>query len=122
MRTLSTQINLAQLARALFFVNAAIWLVIGVASLTRMALSQSGQPITALVIAILMFGNVGAMLVSGVGVGRRNRWLYYFGILVLLVNILLTITDEFGLLDFITLAFDVLLLGFLVLTRAHYRL
>ncbi len=40
--------------------------------------------------------------------------------MVLLVNIILTITDEFGILDFATLVFDVLLLGFLVITRSHY--
>jgi len=88
--------------------------------MTRISASSSSQPITALVIAILMLANVGAMLVAGVGMGKRNRWFYYFGILVLVVNIILTFTDQFGILDLVTLVFDVILLGFLVITRSHY--
>ena len=73
-----------------------------------------------LVIAALIFGNAGAMLIAGIGIGRKNRWLYYFGILVLLANIVLTFTDQFGWLDFVTLVFDVFLLGFIVFGRAHF--
>ena len=114
------QTNPVKTAQILFFVNAAIWLLIGVISMTRILASSSGQHITALVIAILMLGNVGAMLIAGIGIGKRNRWFYYFGILVLLINIILTITDQFGILDFVTLVFDVILLGFLIITRSHF--
>lgn len=111
--------NPIRAAQVLFFINAAIWLLFGVISLTRMA-SSSDQVIAALAVSILMLGNVGAMLIAGIGIGRQNRSLYYFGILVLLINIILTITDEFGVFDLITLMLDVFLLGLLIATRSHY--
>jgi hypothetical protein len=107
-----------RVAQVLFFINAAIWLLIGAISLFRIS---TGNPATALVIAILMLGNVGAMLAAGLGLGRRPRLFYHFGIAVLAINILLTITDEFGMLDFITLMIDVALLGLLIATRSQYR-
>lgn len=114
------RINPVKTAQILFFVNAAIWLLIGSVSLTRIFANSSGQHVTAWVIAILMIGNVAAMLIAGIGIGKRKRWLYYFGILVLFVNIILTITDQFGIVDFVTLVIDVLLLGLLVFTKSSY--
>ena len=37
-----------------------------------------------------------------------------------MVNLVLTVTDEFGLLDFITLVIDAVLFGILIVTRARY--
>lgn len=104
-------------AQWLFYLNAAIWLVFGVASLAR--LSRGGAPpnITLLVVAVLMFGNAAAMLVAGWGLGKQNRWLYLLAIAVLLVNILLTFTDQFGIFDLLTLLIDAALLTLLVLKR-----
>jgi hypothetical protein len=107
-------------AQALFFVNAAIWLLLGIATIVRMPAGGSGQTITAAVIAILMFANLGAMLVAGVAIGKQQRPFYYIGIAILVVNIILTVTDQFGLLDFVTLVMDMVLLGLLIVTRARY--
>jgi hypothetical protein len=104
-------------AQALFFANALIWLILGIASLVRLA---SGQGLTPVIIAVLMFGNAGAMLVSGLGIGTRQRRYFYLALAVLAVNILLTFTDQFGLLDFVTLVIDLALLALLVTSRAHY--
>jgi hypothetical protein len=106
--------------QALFFLNAAIWLAFGIGSLVRLAHRNPDQPITAAVVAILMFGNVGAMLGAGLGLGRRRRWLYTLALLVLAVNIILTVTDRFGIFDLITLIIDVALLGLLIATRKLY--
>jgi len=113
--------HLNRAAQALFFVNAAIWFLFGIISLARLA-SKPGQEMAAMVIGLLMLGNVGAMLAAGIGMGRQNRWLYYFGVAVLLVNIILTFTDEFGIFDLITLLLDVLLLGLLVVIGSRFRL
>jgi hypothetical protein len=106
-------------ARLLFFLNAGIWLLFGIMNLASIA-SNSGQRIASLVISFMLLGNAGALLAAGVGTGRRKRWFFYFGIAVLFVNILLTITDEFGVFEFITFALDVFLLGLLIGARAHY--
>jgi len=60
-------------AQALFFLNAAIWLAFGVWSLVRLGREGSGQSLTLWIVAILMFGNVGAMLLSGFGLGTRQQ-------------------------------------------------
>ncbi len=70
-------LNPIKAAQVLFFLNAAIWLLFGVISLARMATSGSGRPIATVVVAILMLGNAGAMLVAGIGTGKRHRLLYY---------------------------------------------
>ena len=50
-------------AQVLFFVNAATWLLLGITSHTT----------ARLIVALLMFGNAGAMLVAGVGIGNQRR-------------------------------------------------
>jgi len=101
-------------AQAIFLLNAAIWILFSILTLRRMHES------TAWIIAILMAGNAGAMLLAGWGIGKRQKWFYYLGIAVLAVNIVLTVTDEFGLFDLITLLIDVILLVLLLATRSRY--
>ena len=109
-----------RVAQALFFTNAAIWLVFGVVSLIRMGSGNPDFMITALIIAVLMFGNVGAMLVCGIGIRTRRRLFYYLAIVVLAINIVLTFTDQVGAFDVITVVVDLLLLGLLIATRKLY--
>ncbi len=59
------------------------------------------------------------MVAAGLGLGRRRVW-YYFALAVLAVNIVLTVTDQFGAFDLATLLLDLILLGLLVITRAQY--
>jgi hypothetical protein len=113
----SKNFRLVKTAQALFYLNAVIWLVIGVVSLVRMANDSPDHRVTAAIVAVLMFGNAAAMLISGLGLGTRNKWLYFLAVAVIVVNIILTVTDQFGLLDFITLVIDVVLLGLLIVIR-----
>ena len=73
-----------------------------------------------LVIAILMFGNVGAFILCGLIIGKRSRWAFFIALIVLGVNIVLTVTDQFGWIDFITTLIDLAILGLLILDRAKY--
>lgn len=108
-----------QWARGLFFLNAAIWLVLGVVSLVRLGGSEGGV-VVALVVAVLMFGNAGAMALSGALLGKRKLPFYLFALAVLAVNIVLTFTDQVGALDWITFAIDVVLVGILVVGRRQF--
>ena len=101
-------------AQAMFFLNAAIWILFSVLTLRRMHGSM------AWIIAVLMASNAGAMLLAGWGIRKRHKWFYYLGIAVLAVNIVLTVTDQFGLLDLLTLLIDVTLLVLLLATRSRY--
>ena len=107
--------QLIKTARALFYLNAVIWLILGITSLIQIEPDSTVPDVVLWIIALLMFGNAGAMFLSGIGIQRKNRWYYYFAILVLIVNIILTLTDQFGILDLITLVIDLFLFGILIL-------
>jgi UPF0716 family protein affecting phage T7 exclusion len=51
----------------------------------------------------------------------EQKRFYILGMAVLVVNILLTVTNEFGALDLITLLLDVAILGLLIATRNRTR-
>jgi hypothetical protein len=107
--------RLIPLTQGLFLLNAAIWLLFGVISLWRLGNNPTNQEFTLWVVALLMFANVAAMLITGVGLGTRYRRLFvFFGLLVLLGNIILTFTDQFGLFDLLTLLLDLVMLGLLL--------
>ena len=108
--------------QSLFFLIAFIWLIFGIVSLWRLSNSPSNQPVTLLVVALLMFGNVAALLIAGVGLGTRYwRLFYFFGLLLLLANIILTFTDQLGLFDFLTLLLDLGLFVYLIFTHNYFR-
>ena len=106
-------------AQGLLLLNAAIWLVFGIVSVVRLA-GNAGQGVTALVVAILIFGNAGAMALSGALLGRRRLLFYLFALAVLAVNIVLTFTDQVGAFDWITFALDLVLLGILLVARKQF--
>ena len=106
--------NLTRAAQALFVLNAIIWVALGIGGLLRLSSSQPVLPIVALVVALLMFGNAGAMLLAALGLGQRRRLFDSFAVALIAVNIILTVTDQFGALDLATLVIDVILLGLLV--------
>lgn len=55
------------------------------------------------------------------GIGRQQNRFYFLAIVVLAADIILTVTDEFGVFDFITPFIDVLLLA-LLFASASYSL
>lgn len=57
---------------------------------------------------------------AGIVIGKPNRLFYFFGVMVLAINIILTVTDQFGVLDLITLVIDMVILGLLIATRSYY--
>lgn len=109
-------VSLDSLTVILFVVNAAIWIAFGISTLVRM----EGQGVVAWVLAGLMFGNAGAMLLSGWGLAKEKKGFFYLAVALVAVNILLTIADEFGLFDLIVLLIDLVLLALLIATRTRY--
>ena len=61
------------------------------------------------------------MALSAWGLGRGQTIFIYFALAVLLVNIILTFTDQFGLFDFLTLVIDVVLLELVILIWRRSR-
>jgi len=121
MTTLS-DFRLIRAAQMLFFLNTGIWIGLGLGNLVKLVNGHSNSTITGLIIAVLMFGNALVMLVCGVSLGKQHRRSFYLALVVLVVNIILTVTDQFGLVDFITLVIDLVLLGILIADRRSYSL
>jgi hypothetical protein len=105
-----------KIAQVLFILNAGIWGILGFVSLLRIPQSFPNMGLTGWIIAILMFGNAAAMLWSGIILGKHKKWLDVLALIILLVNIVLTFTDEFGALDLITLVIDLELLIFMLIS------
>jgi hypothetical protein len=99
--------------------NTFIWVAFGIIYLFRDFSRIPDEVISTWVVALLMFGNAAAMLLSGILIARPARWGYYFALAVLLVNILLTFTDQVGALDWITFFIDLLLLVLLIAARSR---
>jgi uncharacterized membrane protein YsdA (DUF1294 family) len=120
MNTTSIKPRTVVIAQAMFFINAAIWLAFGVAGIIRLARENTAPENVMWVITILMFGNVGAMLVAGLWLHRQSKWAYIFALAVLVVNIFLTFTDQVGFFDILTALIDVSLIGLLLFDRKNY--
>jgi hypothetical protein len=67
-----------------------------------------------------MYVNAFVMMFIAWGIGRRQRAYYYLALAVILANILLTITDEFGLFDLIVLLLNLAILFLLLAGRSNY--
>jgi len=104
-------------AQVLLYINAAIWLILGTATLLRVSQNNPESTFSLWIISILMAGNAGMMLLCGWGLGTGHRLFYYLALAVMAVNILLTFTDQFGLLDFLTLVIDLAILALLISSR-----
>lgn len=108
-------------ARWLFVILGFIWLVFGTWSITRLNDSEGDlSPSMLAIIAVLMFVNAVVLIWISWGIGRGQRWYYYFGLLALAGNIFLTLTDDFGIFDLIVLIIAVVLFLILVVTRSNY--
>jgi len=107
--------------QALFFLNAALWIVFGALGLARMVSRPTEPPSIGWIISLLMLANAAVMLWLGWGLGKGRKLFFYLAIPVLVVNSVLSVTDQFGLLDLIALAIDVALLILLIVTRSRYQ-
>lgn len=107
-------------AQALFYLNALIWLGFGLYTLVNMLGRYPDGAITVYVIGFMMLGNVGAMCLSGILLGWQNKWFYFFSIFVLVSNVVLTVTDQFGFFDLATLILDLVIFWLLISIRKNY--
>ncbi|MCC6615914.1 MAG: hypothetical protein IT320_20760 [Anaerolineae bacterium] len=113
-------LNPVKTAQALFWLNAAIWLVLGALTLIRLSGGSPERALGMLMVGVMMFGNVAAMLICGWGLGQGHKAFYYLALAVVIVNIVLTFTDQFGLLDLLTLLVDLVLLSVLIGARKQF--
>jgi hypothetical protein len=114
METTQTK-NMLKLTRYLFFLNAAVWLVFGILSLLLRALDNGS--LARWVITVMMLANAAVMLWFGVKIVAGQNWVFFLAILYMALNVVLSITDQFGWIDALILLLNLCLLGLLFLTR-----
>ncbi len=110
--------TLLKTTRGLFLLNAVIWLAFGIASLVLAASGADGS-IWRWVYGVLMLINAGVMLWFGSRIVTAGKRIFFFAILYVALNVVLSITDQFGAVDAAILALNLTLLGLLFITRTR---
>lgn len=101
--------------RTLFLINAVIWLVFGILSFLLRALEDGS--LARWVITILMLTNGLVMIWFGMVILSGRSWILTLGIVYMALNLVLSITDQFGWIDALIFSLDLCLLGFLLVAR-----
>jgi hypothetical protein len=106
----------------MFYLNGVIWLAIAVITLVRQEdfpWILLGESFRWLLFSLLAL-NAALMVAAGFVLGTRRRIAWLFALAVLTVNIVFTFTDEVGLADWATAAFDLVIVGLLIGTRGWF--
>jgi len=69
------------------------------------------------IIPSLMVANALAFFIFTWNIQKRKRWIYHISVLYVAVNLILTVTDEFGALDLIILFTNIITLILLINDR-----
>ena len=104
--------------RILFFVNALFWLILGILSLSFRAFDDGS--LARWVITVLMLINGLVMIWFGIMIISGGSLVFTLAILYMSLNVVLSITDQFGWVDALILLLNLCLLGSLLVSR--YRM
>jgi hypothetical protein len=105
--------------RYFFLFTVVILVVFGIGSLLRIG----GNPNRAglyVFYAFAMFGDALLMGFSAWQMPRRTKFIFYFSLAVLALNIFPTIFDQFGLADLLFVLLNLITLAFLILSRKEF--
>ena len=108
---ISTMLKLTQV---LFFANAIVWFLFGAMGLIKVI--EAGSMLR-WILAIMMMANAAVMLWFGVAIVDGQAQVFFLAILYTALNVVLSITDQFGWVDFLILLLNLCLLGLLFVTR-----
>ena len=108
--------KLLKLTRILLFANAAVWLVFG-----GLSFSQAHGMDWRFILSVLMVANALVMIVFGVLLASGRAWVFFLAILYMALNVVLSITDQFGLIDALILLLNLVVLGFLFVTQQRMK-
>ena len=97
------------------------WLGLALWTLFRLDPSDSAQANLMWTIGVLMLLNTAAMAWVAVGLGKQQRRFHVVAILLLAVNIVMSVTDQMGPIDWLILALNIGILVLLIVTRKRYR-
>jgi hypothetical protein len=103
-------------AQALFYFNTFIWLGFSLSKFLDI-IAFNNKSASNVITGIFMLGNAAALFLSGWMIAKGRRWARGFALLVLAVNLLLTLTDQFGIFDLLTFLIDIVILWILISLR-----
>ncbi|MEK6752218.1 MAG: hypothetical protein AABZ00_08115 [Chloroflexota bacterium] len=106
------------MARALFYLNTLLWLVISVGILVDMLLDNNG--LSMLLVAIFLLVNMAAMFFGGRMLDQKEKWTYIFALVAVVLNIGLAFTSVPELLYVTALVIDGIILWVLISLRKIY--
>ncbi len=109
-----------QLSRYLFFLTAAILVVFGAGSFLRINENPNMLGLYAFY-AFAMFSDAAFMLTCAFLLRRKTRRIYLLAVIVLSLNIVLTIFDQFGFVDLIFLLLNLITLIVLFIARKEFN-
>jgi len=111
--------NLPAFVQYLFFFTAIVLMALGVGSIFRAGPSPDMKLIY-MVYAILMFGDALAMLACGLLIRARKTAVFWSAVTLLSLNIILSIFDQFGLVDLFFVLLNSFTLGLLIILRRDF--
>lgn len=113
------KISSINLTRSFFLLIVALLLVFGVGSLSRIAANSDRATLYGFY-AFAMFGDALALLVCMWLLYKRMKFAFHISVAVPAVNILLTIFDQFGLIDLLFVMLNLITLVLLIAAREEF--
>lgn len=104
----------------LILLNAAIWAGYGLYTLLTHNTAGTGLSAATWVMSALAFATAAALVVTVLLLRKRNRWGYIFGLALLALIAVLSVTDQIGLLDVLSLLISLAPLILLIRDRKWY--
>lgn len=107
-----------KLTQALFFVNAAVWFLFGAMNLVRVM--ETGG-VARWILTAMMVANAAILVWFGVTIAGGHTQVFFLAIVYTALNAVLSITDQFGWVDFFILLLNLCLLGLLFVIRHRMK-
>jgi lysylphosphatidylglycerol synthetase-like protein (DUF2156 family) len=109
-----------RISQGLMYLNALIWIVAGVAGffLRRMNLNIPSWIFIGM--AILMLGYGVILIGLGIGLGTKNKFVYYAALVMIALSVILPIFDDFGFADLLAVIPAVITLVFLSINKKSF--
>lgn len=110
-----------KLLQVFLMLNAIIWFFYGIIAF----FGGTTNPDLVLLMKLLsfaMFGDAGLFVLVFVGTIKKKSWVYIVGLILSIVNILLSVTDEFGTADFIAIFLSLATLILIILNKSIFDL
>jgi len=108
----------SSIARALFYLNTALWLLLSLNILAEMILDNN--ELSVLLVGFFLLINMIFMFVGGRLVNMAEKWAYIAALVIVILNIVLTFTGVPELLYVTALFIDIIILGILISIRGIF--